>query len=389
MKFSNNPYYVQKLYVVFFFLFSFFSAIFYSYTKVNNLFHLSAIFFVITLYFDKDFRLTLFRSNEIRRGLGLTAAMLLYFSFSNLWSNDPANIESTLTHSVYLLIYLAMLISILNGMQRNLLFICIVLGLTSLCLFSITFDYHDILISRQVSKSNPGPENVIDLAGLAGIGVILSLIIFREKKSRMILLTIPIFLGTMLLTQSRGPVLSLLIAMLVVLPYKHLRLKHVACFFIALIAIGITIFSSEIGQLVLARFEEIHVQSFLRFSIWLHTFDLVSQAPYFGYGFNSELAFTNYSGENITTTHSLYLGSLLKGGLVGLGMLFAVLGYSCMLTLRRRRNGMRLEAALFIFMLLFYTSQGMFVVGNPSESWYLFWFPLGVIMSTRLKPHLP
>jgi len=93
MKFSNNPYYVQKLYVVFFFLFSFFSAIFYSYTKVNNLFHLSAIFFVITLYFDKDFRLTFFRSNEIRRGLGLTAAMLLYFSFSNLWSNDPANIE--------------------------------------------------------------------------------------------------------------------------------------------------------------------------------------------------------------------------------------------------------------------------------------------------------
>ncbi|MOA04807.1 O-Antigen ligase [compost metagenome] len=131
------------------------------------------------------------------------------------------------------------------------------------------------------------------------------------------------------------------------------------------------------------------MQSFLRFSIWLHTFDLVSQAPYFGYGFNSELAFTNYSGENITTTHSLYLGSLLKGGLVGLGMLFAVLGYGCILTLRRRHNGMRLEAALFIFMLLFYTSQGMFIVGNPSESWYLFWFPLGVIMSTRLKSHLP
>lgn len=147
------------------------------------------------------------------------------------------------------------------------------------------------------------------------------------------------------------------------------------------------ILSSEIGQLLLTRFEEMYTQSSLRLSIWRHIFELVGQSPYFGYGFNYELSFTNYSGEYIRTTHSLYWGALLKGGIVGLALLMAVLSYSALLALRRMRDGMRLEAALFIFILLFYTSQGMFVVGNPSESWYLFWFPLAVIMTTRVKPN--
>jgi O-antigen ligase len=343
--------------------------------------------FIITLYFDKNLRLSFFRHDEIRRGLGIIAAMLLYFAFSNLWTNNPANIESTLTHSVYLLLYLAMLITALNGTKRNILLMLVIFGLTILCLYSVTFGYHDMLVNRLIPKSNPGPKNVIDLAGMAGIGVILSLIVFREKQNWIILITTPILFGTMLLTQSRGPVLSLLIALLVTLPYKNLILKHIAYCLIALSAIGVSVLSSEMGQLLLARFEDMYIQSFLRLSIWRHTFELVSQAPYFGYGFNYELAFTNYSGEHIRTTHSLYWGTLLKGGLVGFGMLLAVLSYCGMLAVRRLRDGMRLEAALFIFMLLFYTSQGMFVVGNPSESWYLFWFPLGVIMSTRLKSH--
>ncbi|MHA7849146.1 O-antigen ligase family protein [Serratia sp. D1N4] len=381
----SNPFRPKKLYVMFFFLFSFFSAIFCGFTKVNNLFHLSAIFFIITLYLDKDLRLSFFRNRESRQGLALIAAMLLYFSFSNLWSSEPFNIESTLTHSVYLLLYLAMLITVLNSQQRNLLFSIIVLGLTILCLYSIFFDYNDILTNRLVSKNNPGPDNVIDLAGLAGVGVILSLIVFREKQSKFMLLAVLILFGTMLLTQSRGPVLSLLIALILTLPYKHLKLKHLTYFLFMLIAMGIAILFTEIGQQLIARFEGIYVQSFLRLSIWHHTFDLVKQAPYFGYGFNYELDFTNYSGEHISTTHSLYWGTLLKGGMVGLGMLVAILSYCGILATRHLRNGMRLEVGLFIFTLLFYTSQGMFMIGNPAEFWYLFWFPLGVLMTTNLN----
>lgn len=386
MQYSSNAFHPKKLYVLFFLLFSFFSAIFCGFTKVNNLFHLSAILFIITLYLDKDLRMSFFRHRETRWGLALIGAMLLYFACSNLWTDDPGNIESTLTHSIYLLLYLGMLITVLSGPQRNLLLISIIMGLTILCLYSLCFDYQDILINRVVSKNNPGPENVIDLAGLAGIGVILSLIAFREKKNAAILLAIPILFGTMLLTQSRGPVLSLLIALLVTLPHRQLTLKHLAYFFIALAIVAAAVLISPIGHLFLTRFEEMYVQSFLRLSIWRHTFELVSQAPYFGYGFNYELDFTNYSGEHIHTTHSLYWGALLKGGIVGLGLLLAVLSYCGSLAVRHMRSGMRLEAALFIFMLLFYSSQGMFMIGNPAEFWYLFWFTLGVAITPKLKP---
>lgn len=385
MNFSNNFFHPKKLYVTLFFLFSFFSAIFCSATKVNNLFHLSAIFFIITLYLDKELRLSFFRNRDIRLGLALIAAMLFYFTLSNLWSNQPFNIESTLTHSVYLLLYLAMLTTVLNGQKRNLLFTNIVLGLTILCLYSIFFDYSDILTTRSLPKSNPGPDNVIDLAGLAGIGVFLCLIVFREKQSKLMLIAISILFATMLLTQSRGPVLSLLIALMVTLPYNHLKLKHFAYFLLVLFTLSLTIILTELGSLLITRFQEMYVQSFLRLSIWHHTFDLVKQAPYFGYGFNYELDFTNYSGEHIHTTHSLYWGTLLKGGIVGLGALLAVLSYCGFLAIQHLHNGRRLEAGLFIFALLFYTSQGMFMIGNPAEFWYLFWFPLGVLMTTNLN----
>jgi hypothetical protein len=32
-------------------------------------------------------------------------------------------------------------------------------------------------------------------------------------------------------------------------------------------------------------------------------------------------------------------------------------------------------------MLVFYSSQGMFVIANPAEFWYLFWLPLALLLS--------
>ncbi len=43
----------------------------------------------------------------------------------------------------------------------------------------------------------------------------------------------------------------------------------------------------------------------------------IADQPWLGRGFGYELNFINYSGEHITTTHSVYLGSLLKGGIIG------------------------------------------------------------------------
>lgn len=62
-------------------------------------------------------------------------------------------------------------------------------------------------------------------------------------------------------------------------------------------------------------------------------------------------------------------------------LLLALLGYGARLAIAHWRAGRRWEAALFLFMLVFYSSQGMFVIANPAEFWYLFWLPLALLLS--------
>lgn len=121
---------------------------------------------------------------------------------------------------------------------------------------------------------------------------------------------------------------------------------------------------SAIGEMLLTRFGELYQQSFVRISIWCHSLRLIEQAPFFGYGFDKPLNFLNDTGELNHTTHSLYLGALLKGAVWG--------SYCC---------SRCWEAALFLFMLVFYSSQVMLVIANPAEFWYLFWLPLALLMS--------
>ncbi|MBS5243908.1 MAG: hypothetical protein KHZ57_32140, partial [Hungatella hathewayi] len=113
---------------------------------------------------------------------------------------------------------------------------------------------------------------------------------------------------------------------------------------------------------------------------WLR--DVVSSA-YFADVSNN--GFTNYSGEHITTTHSVYLGSLLKGGIIGLLLLFAVIAGGLWRAWSKRREDSRYGLAIFGYALIFMASQGMFIISNPRETWPLFWLPLGIALSSSLK----
>ena len=119
-------------------------------------------------------------------------------------------------------------------------------------------------------------------------------------------------------------------------------------------------------------------------SIWRHTLQEVASQPWLGRGFDYELNFTNYSGEHITTTHSVYLGALLKGGIIGLALLLAVIAGGLWQAWRKQQDG-RYGLAIFIYALIFMASQGMFIISNPRESWPLFWLPLGIALSGSLK----
>lgn len=386
MIFSRRTDVTALISVYAFLAFSFFSAIFCGFTRVNNLFHIAAFFFLFTLCTRTAFRQAWHKRRSAVVGIVLAACFLTYYSASNLWGGTPGNMVSTLTHSVYILIYLALLVTVLESTHRTLLLCCVIAGITVLCLYLTWVDYRVIYALRETSDANPGPRNVIDLAGYAALGIILSLVVFRDTQQKKVLLSIPVLFAFMVLTQSRGPLIALLSSLALTTSYLALNKKTaVSIVAVLILAIGAVVFS-PIGELLITRFGELYQQSFVRMSIWRHSGLLIAQAPFFGYGFDKELTFTNYTGEFIHTTHSLYLGALLKGGLVGFGLFAGLLVFGAVLAVRHLNAGRRLEATLYFFMLIFYCSQGMFVIANPAEFWYLFWFPLATVFAQPVPP---
>ncbi|MEM6052791.1 O-antigen ligase family protein [Erwinia sp. P7711] len=376
MKFIKNTYKVEKLRFVLFTSFLFFSAIFCGYTKVNNLLHASIILFIITLIIAPETRRIFYINNNRKRGFIFVAIFLLYFAVSNLWGSNPINIESSLTHSFYIIMFLGMMVSVLESGNRMILIYACLAGLFCLSLYCLVFEYHSISQMRRVSHNFPGPENVIDISGYAAIGILLSLIAFRDKANKIVLLSIPVFLTVLIISQSRGPVIALLVPLLITIPFRKMTRKHAFLSVAIIIMLIAGLLYSALGGKIIHRFGELSTQIFLRLSIWSHTLGLVYNMPIFGHGFDYHLEFTNYSGEHIRTTHSVYFGALLKGGAVGLLLLLLMLAHGLNSLMRAAKEGMRLELCLFLFMMIFYLSQGLFVISNPTEYWYLFWFPL-------------
>lgn len=378
--------YARQGYSIVFPLFLFFSAIFCVSTRVNNLLHLSILLFLLSLI-DKDNRRAV--ADSVRQQwpvYGLLIVFFVYYALSNIWGQTSQHIDSPLTHGVYLIFYLLLLTTLLgNPRTRHLALLSVVAGITVLSLWTMATDFSLVLKERMVSPGNPGPTNVIDLAGYCGIGILICAMLLKEKGSHFLYLPIAIMLVMLFLTQSRGPIIALLLAFVCTLHLQVFTRRNMLIVVALAMVLGLLFFFTPTGDLLLARFEELGTQSGLRISIWHHTVEEVASQPWLGRGFDYALNFTNYSGEHITTTHSVYLGSLLKGGIIGLTLLLAVVVGGCWQAWRKQQQDGRYGIAIFIYALIFMASQGMFIISNPRETWLLFWLPLGIALSRSLQ----
>ena len=378
----------ERNYIFFYQLFLLFSAIFCGYAKVNNLFHLSLILLIITLFTDKK-KLTerFLKDTVFNKGFLITAVFLLYFCITAFWSDSPRDFISSLTHSLYLLAFLFIYRqACLNGKKKEVLLFALAGILMLLCLIFYFVDKHNLLLNRLDPSFFAAPSNVIDTAGYFCIGIFLCLIMIRDTDIKWFYLPIPFLFMGLILTQSRGPLLSFVVSLLPLLLIKpSIRKHHIVIFLIFIIMLASFIVMMNFEYVLFDRFETAYQQSFIRLGIWAHTLDMVKIHPFFGWGFDKELDFISSVNAHIRTTHSLYLSTLLKGGIVGLLLLGAVLAYGLCLVKKHLTQQQGFEASIFLFMLLFFTTQGMFIVSNPGVTWYLFWFPLAVILSPPIN----
>ena len=312
----------------------------------------------------------------------LLAAFFIYYALSNLWGHTQ-HIDSPITHGVYLTGYLLLMTMLLSdGRTRRLAMLAVVGGITVLSLWTLIIDHTLVLTERAVSPENPGPTNVIDLAGYCGIGILICGMLLKEKSQPWLYLPVVIML-VLLLTQSRGPIIAWCwrsaVRCTCVFTRRNLLIAAALAVLVALLLV-----MTPVGDMLLARFEELGTQSGLRLSIWHHTLSEMASQPWLGRGFSYELDFINYSGEHITTTHSVYMGALLKGGIVGLLLLLAIIACGLLWQAWRKRHTDSRYSLAILFTWCLWPRRRMFIISNPRETWVLFWLPLGIALSKGL-----
>ncbi|OWG02730.1 polymerase, partial [Klebsiella pneumoniae] len=210
LKVSN---FARQGYSIVFPLFLFFSAIFCMSTRTNNLLHLSILLLLLSLVRQENRQALAGVLREQWQTWTLLAAFFIYYALSNVWGHTPQHIDSPITHGVYLTGYLLLMTMLLrDGRTRRLAMLAVVGGITVLSLWTLIIDHTLVLTERAVSPENPGPTNVIDLAGYCGIGILICGMLLKEKASHWLYLPVVIMLVMLLLTQSRGPIIALVLA---------------------------------------------------------------------------------------------------------------------------------------------------------------------------------
>lgn len=350
--------------------------------KVNNAFHIALFLGIATIY-NKDYRDKLFRNPTFNFGLIVIAIFLAYFSLSNLWGSEPNTLTSELKHSFYITVFIVLFYFSTLYENKNTMLALIFSSTILLCILTLIFvDKHAFLTMRLQNGFSLAPKNVIDMAGYYGIGMFCGLILIRETGNKWLYLPVAFLFIGILLTQSRGPLFSLIISFIpLVLLFKCVHLGHLFITGLIVLAILLLLIFSGADYILLNRLEESYSQGHIRFGIWENALTYVQQKPWFGWGFNQEINFVNEIGQRVRTTHSLYFATLLKGGIIGALLLLSVIVFGLYMAWRQIKANQSLEATMFVFSLMFYATQGMFLISNPSGPWIMFWLPLAVVMA--------
>ncbi|MBG0523410.1 O-antigen ligase family protein [Enterobacter cloacae] len=372
-----------------FVLFMFLSMIFCGVSRVNILFHITLALFIITMIINSETRNRFINDRDFLPALGMTGAFLLYFSLSNLWA-ESSHLSSAISHSFYLFIFLCLYRQCELQERKKYIIGAAYLGIVALTILTLIYVNKEHIFQNRLSRAFPfSPDNVIDLGGYMALGILLSAILVRETRNYWFYIPVPLLLVCLILTQSRGPFLSMIVAAIVAFLCKpKWNFKLLAGSLIVLLAIGSILYFSGFFDIFIKRAEESSRAGSVRFGIWQHAFEVAKQKMIFGWGFNKELEFINGYGQPVTTTHSLYLATFLKGGVVGLLLLLSMILFAGRQCLRHLAANHKAEIAVIVFALMFYVTQGMFVISNPREYWVLFWLPLAIIFSTPVKTAL-
>ena len=217
---------------------------------------------------------------------------------------------------------------------------------------------------------------------------------FTKKNAPITILTTATLVIYALLSQSRGPLLSII---LLLTAYTAIYIREPKLLFSWLFVI----FAVLALILTTLPVDEKFFHSLIsrgdsyRITIWQHTLNEIWSQPIFGRGIATDLRNTEVGIKLlhdihgfIDHPHNIILSVLYFGGFVGISLFFTFIALM-IANIRRLDNSkhrmIRYTGILAVFMLFF--TDGYRLISSPSPMWLIFWLPLCVIMAMDARNH--
>jgi hypothetical protein len=317
-------------------------------------------------------------------GVLLSLVLLLgYFSISAYWGSGAFK-EALKISAFIMLLWLAIEASMHRMDERFLaLFMTLVGGIAvlahGLALALSDASLAEILARRYALKSlwGEGNGNPIDSAVIMGVSIVSAWYLFPGRKWRAQLLLGLVMLGAfalMLITQSRGPILALGIALLGMILMRRSRGDLLLLSLVCLLG-GASLFLTDFHEFVDIRLE----QPDYRFEIWAQSLGQFKNHFWIGQGFHTRANIPIQEGgvviQIVSHAHMSILEMFRVGGVIGGGLFFLML-FMVFKGLRPRQTGLFFLTWLVYGLLCLSTNGRLLVILPWRIEFFEFWIPL-------------
>lgn len=318
------------------------------------------------------------------------ALLTAYLAATVLWAMEP--VETTATTVVFRAVATATFVVgiawTFNSARLRMFRIVIAAGATSIAVVSMVAwlfgrTYHPGKLHSAIHFEHPNLfAQYLGFASLLALG---SALRTRRRMPRLAWSIAFCLLGcTIILTRGRAVILGVVIAGLLSVALH--RRKEV---FVVVLLIVVLVFTFALtGEMTFVDFVKRGDAG--RVQIWTTLLERIGDRPMIGAGINApdNVTFPKGSGEfpegfTLKHPHSLVVGTLYYGGLIGLILFLLVLA----LGLRKGRRNARIDGEwdpliLLVFGVVCLTLDGHHLISEPHlSSWLLFWLPIGLIAS--------
>ncbi|MDR3474425.1 MAG: O-antigen ligase family protein [Devosia sp.] len=198
--------------------------------------------------------------------------------------------------------------------------------------------------------------------------------------------SVPLFLAFIVLTDSRGPILTVVLAALVLLPARSLRTYAAILAAVVILAALIGLWQPEWVAATINHVVDRAIDrgTSYRLEIWQETLSEVARRPLVGHGPTASLRIDGGFGHH---PHDLYLSALFYSGTVGLALLLAALAWLFRDVLRLPPGiESRTCLALLLHMVLSGATDLSQIIKGPGELWYIVWLPLAYALAVVRDP---